>query len=718
MTHMELTRRSFVVTAAAAAGGGIMLGVASANAAAINGSPWMSPTTKDGTEINHWVVIDPDGAVTVRISYTEMGNGAMTAIPMILNEELSADWGMIRAEFANVNRHVTNDNLWGRMATGGSGTVRSGRVLFQQAGASVRERLKAAAAAAWGVDVSTVVAKDSMLMSGSNHGMYADFATAAASIALAEEPAIKTPDQFEFLGTSVVRLDNPLKVNGSAKYGIDTRIPGMVYAAVATPAVRDGKVKSYDAAAIADRPGILQVVELVQHPDATERRDVRNGVVVIADTWYRAKTALELMPIEWDLGPNSNVTQEGLEVMFTAALDTPGEVRREEGSDTLGIISRSNNVMTADFIRPFEPHVCMEPFNCTVSIGDNRVDLHVSTQNPPGAVQSITDQLGIDPGMVHLHTPFIGGGFGRRFSHDEVRQAAEIARLSGLPVKMVWTREEDIMQGSHRPMGAARIMAALGDDGLPTAIWSRNTAHYRALAEMPYNIPNQHHELTKTASHIPTTAHRAPGTNVNSFTSEQFVDEMALAAGWDPLEWRIHMTTNNDKADWNLMFRTLKSVSGFTTDLPRGEGIGVAGAYDHGSIVANAVHISVSRRGQLRINKVDVVLDAGHIINPLGAVTQMEGGTGFEISHTLLGGLTVSDGSFHKNNNYDTFHMARIADMPEVAVHFSLSGGEKWGGCGEPPVAAFGAALANAIFFATGKRLRSTPISKHDLSWS
>ena len=714
MTNMELNRRSFIVTAAAA-GGGLMLGMGSAKAV-INERPWTSPTDKQGTEISHWVVIDPDGPVTVRVGNQEMGQGALTAVPMMVNEELAADWSMIRAEYADPNRHVLNDNLYGRMGTGGSGTVSRGRETLQQAGASVRERLKAAAAQAWGVERSQVAAKDSVLSAGNNSGTYAEFSTQAAAIQLPEEPTTKTPQQFDFLGTSVKRLDVPLKVNGAAQYGIDVRIPGMAYAAVATPPVRTGTIRSYDADAIADRPGVLEVVELVQNPEATGRTDVRPGIAVIADTWYRAKTALELMPMEWDNGPDANLNQAGLETMMTAALDQPGEITREEGSNALGIIEASGNALAADFFKPYEAHVCMEPMNCTVNATDERVDVYVSTQNPPSALGAAAGQLGVDPSRVFVHTTFLGGGFGRRFSHDEVKQAVEIARLTGRPLKMVWPREEDIMQGSHRPAGAGRVMAALGDDGLPTAIFSRNTSHRRALSEMPYAIPNQLHELNQTASHIPTTAHRAPGTNVNGFMSEQFVDEMALAAGWDPLEWRIEMT--KDVPDWSLVYRTLKEKSGFTTDLPRGTGMGVAGLYDHGSIGAHAVTATVSRRGQVRVEKVVIVVDAGHIINPMNAAEQAEGGCIFELSHCLKGGLELNNGSFAANNNYDTYNLMRMADQPLIEVHFALSGGQKWGGLGEPGGVAVAPALANAIFFATGKRLRSTPVTKHDLSWS
>jgi len=716
---MELTRRSFVVTAAAA-GGGLILGISTARSAAINGTPWMAATSKDGTEISHWIAIDPDGLVTIRVGQQEMGQGAFTSMPMLVNEELHADWTMIRAEYADANRHVRNDKLYKRMGTAGSGGVRRSRVFLQEAGASVRERLKAAAAQAWGVDVSTVVAKDSMLMSGSNHGTYAEFASAAAAIQLPEEPAIRTPDQFQFLGTSMLRVDVPLKVNGTAHYGIDTRLPGMAYGAIQQPPVQDwNSHPTFDFSAVADRPGVIGAYELFAVEGKVKRDAMTNGVVVLADSWYRAKTALELMPITWSDAAARGTTTDGLAAMLVAALEIPGDITREEGEPgaALAAIAASNNTMTHEFMRPLEPHVRMEPVNSTVSVTENRVDVYTGTQNAPSTLGTVADQLGVDPSIVFVHPAFLGGGFGGGPGTFTARQAAEVSRQAGMPVKLVWSREEDIMHSKHRPTGVGRMIAAMGDDGLPTAVWSRNTSHRRSFSEMPYKIPNQLHEFTKTHTHIAISSHRGPGTNVNALCVEQAVDEWALAAGWDPLEWRIHMTEDNGVDDWNQMFRTLKTVSGFTTDLPKGEGIGVAGQFDHGTIIAQAVHLTVSRRGQIRIHKVDNVVDPGHVINPLGGIIQLEGGVGFEMSHSYMGGLDVVDGKII-NNNYDSFHMARIGDMPDVTVTFALTGGDKWGGFGEPPSATFAAAMGNALYFATGKRVWETPFTKHDWSWS
>ena len=724
MTNMELTRRSFVV-AAAAAGGGLMLGIASANALAINRQPWLSPTDKEGTEINEWLAIDPDGVVTIRAGQNELGQGSFTYGPMIVNEELHADWNMVRTQYIDAHRHVMEDNLYQRVSTGGSGGVRRSRVYLQQAGASARERLKAAAAQAWGVDVSTVAAKDSVLSSGNRTGTFAEFATAAASITFAEEPAIKTPDQYQLMGTSVARLDTPFKVNGSAHYGIDTRLPGMAYAAVYANPVPWGGSPTFDPDPIMDRAGVIAVVEmkaLQENVDNAlgnpERSQMMNSVAVVADTYYRAKTALELMPLTWDYGPNAETSNASLMAQAEVSFVTPGEEKTNEG-DALGILGRASNVITADYQRPYEPHARMEPVNATISIADGRLDVYVGSQSSPRAMMNAADHAGIDYSMAFGHNHFVGTGFGGGRGVMCIKQAVEVCMAVDRPVKLLWTREEEMMQSKHRPWVAARMTASLGSDGLPEAWHSRAISVGRrtdsALSRMPYAVPNHLHDRHELVSHLPTSSHRAPGNNANGFIREQFVDELALAGGWDPLEWRLHMTQGLD--DYQLVLNTLKSKAGFTTDLPRGEGMGIGLIESHGSIVAEVATVTVSRRGQLRIEKVVVVVDSGHIVTPQNATMQMEGCVIFEIAHALMGGLEVANGRYI-NTNYDKFHLTRIDQAPEIEVHFALSGGEKWGGIGEPGVPPFAPALANAIFFATGKRARTTPLINHDFSWS
>ena len=569
-----------------------------------------------------------------------------------------------------------------------------------------------------------MVAKDGVLSSGNNTGTYGAFATQAAAIQLPEEPTIKSPDQYTLIGTSVARLDVPAKVDGSAIYGIDARLPGMVYAAVQVSPVPGGTLKSYDFDAIKDRPGIIQAVRLETAPDY-EYRDtfgydssLKNGVAVVADSWYRAKTALELMPKEWDDGPGAGTSSEGMFAARRALLDVPGEVLEGEDS-VLGILANSNRVITADYQRPYASHSPMEPINATVSVAENRVDVFVSTQDPPGALRVAAHQLGVELSQVHLHPAFIGGGFGRRLELSEIRQTVEIARQVGRPVQLVWTREEDNMQSPMRSLAAVRLTASLDANGMPEAILARTATEQlyasRRITTIYETIPNQRHEYHSVDSHIPITYLRGVWEGLYGFMTEQFVDEMALAGGYDPLDFRFELT--RDIPDWQPVLAVLKERSGFTTDLPRGEGMGVAITDEAAVIGAMCATVTVSRRGQLRVEKIVSVIDSGNMVNPLTCIEQVEGGIAQELSHTLDGAIEIRGGQV-VSTNFDTYKLARIADMPVLDVNVALSGGERWGGIGERGLGPLAPAIANAIYFATGKRVRSTPLINHDLSWS
>jgi isoquinoline 1-oxidoreductase beta subunit len=728
MSAVLLTRRTFLKVSVAA-GGGMILGFHTPETlpASVLPQPWTA--LPQGAEINAWLAIDAEGNVTVRVPHTEMGQGALTSVSMMIAEELNVDWSRVRAVFADANRHLRNNNEYVTMFTAGSAVVRRQHPHIMQAGASARERLKEAAARAWGVDRSAVEAKLGVLKSGRHAGTYAEFATAAAAISLPEEPAIKTPDQWWLLGQPLKRLDVDVKSNGSAVYAIDVRVPDMAYAAVKACPVPWGGIRSFDFGAIRNRPGVIAAVELKAVPGQTELSDMQDAVAVVADSWYRAKTALDLLPVEWDYGPNANVSTESQLVEARRLLDQPGEVVTE-GNATLAAIAAGDKVISAEYYRPYETHARMEPINATVSVTPARVDVWSPTQDQSVALELAADQAGVDPSKVFVHTVFLGGGFGGNGGGGTAvtRQATELSKRLERPVKVIWSREEDIAQDKQRPPNVSRFSAVLGARGLPTAWFTRSLwftqdgiervgpapADY-AISNMPYQVPNRRHERINATAHVPVATHRAPGTNQHCFMTECFVDEVALAGGWDPLEWRLEMTHGLD--DWQLVLRTLKEKSGFRTDLPRGEGMGVAIVEDHGSISAACAKVTVSRRGELRVEKVVIVVDSGHVINPLNAAEQCEGSVCWELSHAWLGGLELRQGRF-VNTNFDSYHLLRMNQMPQVEVHFVLSGGKKWGGIGEPAGPPVPPAVANAIYFATGKRLRSTPFKNHDLSWS
>ena len=731
MTKQILSRRSFISTSVAA-GGGLMLGFHMPVALAASIGPrTQSTTTAVGTEINAWIVIDKDGTVTLRIPHTEQGQGGITSVAMLIAEELNVDWAKIKTEFADANRHLRNKKEYKVMSTHGSQLVRLQHPHLMGAGASARERLKQAAAEAWGVERSAVEARLGVLTAGNRTGTYGEFAEAAARVKLDKEPEINIdPAKWWLLGKSKQRVDIPNKVNGSAQYAIDTRVPGMVYAAVKASPVPWGTLKSYNFDAIKGRPGVIAAVPLKAVPGKRGQPDLQDAVAVVADTWYRAKTALDLLPIEWDAGDSVKASTASYYAEGHRVLEQTGRVTEKPDPKAAEIIAASNKVVTASYERPFETHARMEPINATVHVQPDRVDVWSPTQDQSVAILLVADQLKVDPRIVFAHTMFLGGGFGGNGGGGTgvTRQAAEISKQVGKPVKVIWSREEDLAQDKQRPLAVAKLRAAIGDDGLPTALFTRAawfiqdgnarvgsaTADY-GIYNVPYKIPHRHHERHDLKTHIPSSTHRAPGANQLGFMAESFVDEMAIAGGWDPLEWRIKLTEGLD--DWQLVLKTLKQHASFRTDLPKGEGMGVAVVESHGTIAAACATVTVSRRGRLNIEKLLVVLDAGRVINPNAATEQCEGSVCWELSHAWTGGLELEGGRF-VNTNFDTYNLLRIDQNPHVETIFASSGGKKWGGLGEPAGPPAPPAVANAIYYATGKRIRSTPFRLHDLTWT
>jgi isoquinoline 1-oxidoreductase beta subunit len=731
MKTQNLSRRSFL-QASVAAGGGLMLGFHMPVALAASTGPGTQSTpTAVGTEINAWIVIDKDGTVTLRIPHTEQGQGGMTSVAMLIAEELNVDWSKIKTEFADANRHLRNNKEYKDMSTSGSRLVRNQHPHLMGAGASARERLKQAAAEVWGIDRSQVEAKLGVLTAGNRTATYGEFAEAAARVKLDKEPEIVTdPAKWWLLGKSKQRVDIPHKVNGSAQYAIDTRVPGMVYAAVKASPVPWGTLKSYNFDAIKGRPGIIATVPLKAVPGKRGQPDMQDAVAVVADSYYRAKTALELLPIEWEFGDSVKASTASYYAEGHRLMEQTGLVSGKPNPQAAEIIAASNKVVTAAYERPFETHARMEPINATVHVQPDRVDVWSPTQDQSAAILLVADQLKVDPKIVFAHTMLLGGSFGGNGGGGTgvTRQAAEISKQVGRPVKVLWSREEDIAQDKQRPLAVAKLRAALGDDGLPTALFTRaawfiqdgnarvgSATADTVISSMPYKFPHRHHERHDVKTHIPSSTHRAPGANQMGFMAESFVDEMAIAGGWDPLEWRIKMTEGMD--DWQLVLKTLKEKSGFRTDLPKGEGMGVAVVESHGTIAAACATVTVSRRGRLNIEKVLVVLDAGRVINPNAATEQCEGSVCWELSHAWTGGLEFEGGRF-VSTNFDTYNLLRIDQHPHVETIFASSGGKKWGGLGEPAGPPAPPAVANAIYYATGKRIRSTPFRSHDLTWN
>jgi isoquinoline 1-oxidoreductase subunit beta len=721
-----VSRRHFILTGATAAGGlMISIGVPrAADAATVPGQPWNDDNAYAPNEIDAWIAIDPDDSILIRYQRSEMGQGSMTALPMMITEELQCDWSRVRIEYASPNRNLREKNVYGPMFSNGSRSVRASQKKMQQVGASARVRLIAAAAARWNVPASECTAALSVVTHNPSGRKlrYGEVAADAAKITLAKEPAIKSPAQFTFIPRAMPRVDVIHKTDGSARFGIDAQVPGMVFAAIMACPVPGGKLKGVDESVLNGAPGVLQVVKL---PNAV--------AVVATDTFWRAKRALSRLQPEWDTGAAGDVDSEQLSKEYRAALDGPMLTARNNGNVDQAM-SGGAKTFEAIYETPYLSHSPMEPMNATVNLQADRLDVWVGTQAADEALEAAAHASGLKPEQVYVHNGFVGGGFGRRDASDEIVQAIAIAKVVKRPVKLVWTREEDTRQDKFRPHAVVAFKAATGPDGIPIA-WSMRVVTssifasvgrpfpktkvepqtVAGLADNGYNVPNMRVESLLKNTHLPVWFWRAPGANQHVFAIESFLDEMASANGLDPYQVRRKLLAG--KPDWLKVLDTAAEKGDWGKPLPPGSGRGIAICTDTDSLCAQVAEVTVKPDGQVKVNRVTVALDTRYMVNPQTIAEQAEGSVIFGLSAALYGKITIKDGAAVQGN-FDTYRMVRLAEAPKIEVHLMPSGGKVWGGAGEPATPPIAAAVANAIFAATGKRLRSLPISDHDLTGS
>jgi isoquinoline 1-oxidoreductase subunit beta len=725
--NTNLTRRYFLLTATSAAGG-LMLGVGTdfteARAATVVAQPWNEENAYAANEIDAWIAIDPDDSILIRYQRSEMGQGSMTALPMIIAEELHCDWSKVRIEYASPNRNVRENKVYGAMFSNGSRSVRASQKKMQQVGASGRERLIAAAAARWNVSASECTAASSVVTHGPSGRTlrYGELTADAAKIKLAQEPAIKTPDQFTFIGTPMPRIDVVHKIDGSAKFGIDAQVPDMVFAAINACPVPGGKLKSVDESSLAGAPGVLAVVKL------------DNAVAVVAEgSYWRAKQALARLHPEWDGGEAASIDSDKLSQEFRAALNETMVSARNDG-DVDQALSGGGKIFEAVYETPYLSHSPMEPMNATVHLQPDRLDVWVGTQAADEATEAAAKAAGLEPEQVYVHHGFVGGGFGRRDASDEIVQAIEIAKVVQKPVKLVWTREEDTRQDKFRPHAVVAFKAAAGADGLPTA-WSMRVVtssiwdsvgrkpptkgpepqSVAGLADNGYKVPNMRVEALIKNTHLPVWFWRAPGANQHVFALESFLDEIVTASGLDPYQVRRKLLEG--KPDWLKVLDTAAEKGDWGKPLPRGTARGIAICEDTDSLCAQVAEVTVKPNGELKVNRVTVALDTRYMVNPQTIAEQAEGSVIFGLTAALFGKITIKNG-IPVQGNFDTYRMVRLAEAPKIDVHLVPSGGKVWGGAGEPATPPIAAAVANAIFAATGKRIRTLPIIDHDLSYT
>jgi isoquinoline 1-oxidoreductase beta subunit len=691
MADTDTSRRTFLKLSAVA-GGGLLVGFRLPAHARDGGSYALGGARFSP---NSWIHLAPDDSVTLMFASSEMGQGSMTAIPMLLAEELEADWAKVKVAPAPVHPDFNNP-ISGRQQTGGSTAVRGYWQILREVGAATRELLIAAAAQTWGVAAGECQARNSEVIHGASGRRlrYGALLERAAKLTPPPNARLKDPKDFRLIGKSQARLDAPAKVNGSAVFGHDVRVPGMLTAVVARCPVFDGKAKGYDGAAARKVPGVRHIVE------------IGSGVAVVADNFWAAQRGRAGLAVRWDYGSRADLDSAKIEAQLRAALARPGKVNRDAG-DADKALAAGGRVIEALYETPYVAHACMEPMNCTACVRKDRCDVWVPTQAQTAAQATAAEVSGLPKSAVHIHTTYLGGGFGRRLQQDFVTEAVELSKALGVPVQVMWTREDDMQHDFYRPANAVRLRAVLDERGLPRAWWQRLAGPSRALGgvDVPYAIANLRIEQVEEDPGVPTGAWRSVGASQNAFPVECFIDELAHAAGQDPLAFRVKLLASAPRHRAALELAAQKA--GWGGRLPAGHGRGLAVYHSFAGWVAHVAEVSVVK-GAIRVHRVVSAVDCGIAVNPDGVRAQTESSIALGLSAALKGPITLKAGRVAQGN-FNDYPLLRIDEMPRVEVHLVPSR-EPPGGVGEPGLPPIAPAVANAVFAATGQRLRRMPL--------
>ena len=684
---------------------------------------------------NAWVKIGQDNTITIMVARSEMGQDVYTSMPILVAEELEVDLSKVKVEFAPPAEVYINALLGGQL-TGGSTSVRDAWEKLRKAGASARMMLVTAAANEWNVDVAQCKASNGMITGpGGKKVTYGQVAAKAAAVEVPKDVPLKPSSQFKIIGNAKQkRLDTEAKVKGVAQYGIDTRVPGMLYAAVAMSPAIGGKVASFDDTRAKSMPGVKAVVQYSR------------GVAVVADSYWQAKKAKDLLQIQWDLGPNGGNDSKSIWEGIRTASEQPGAVFREHGNVETGMGEAAKKVEST-YQLPFLSHSPMEPQNTTADVRADKAIIITPTQFQQLIPHVVGGATGLKPEQVEVHTTFLGGGFGRRVEVDYAIDAAEISKAVGAPVKMVWSREDDMTHDSYRPASLMKLSAGLDASGKPVAMRFHSTSPsisarlfpsivkdgidpfaVEGIDNYPYDTPNmkltyQMHDAGVTPGYWRGVSH-----NLNAVALECFIDELANAAGKDPIQYRIDMLDmGSTKHQWSglsagvpvgaRMKRALEEVrakSGWGKKLPEGHGMGVAVMEGYNTVIAMVAQVSVSPNYDVTIEKVTAVVDAGTLIHPDQALAQLQGTINFGQSACMWGEITIKNGGVEQTN-FDMYRVARMNEAPKVLdIHFIKSDSTP-GGLGEPGTAVIQPAIGNAIFAASGKRCRTLPFSPENI---
>jgi isoquinoline 1-oxidoreductase subunit beta len=706
-----LNRRSFLQVSAAA-GGGLLVG-----------TYFPSWTGSDGLsaagsfEPNVWIKVNTDDTVRIMLTMLEMGQGVMTSMPMLVAEELDFDWTRIKTEWAGADAKYGNPNFGGQQLTAGSNSVRGMWKVLREAGATARVMLVTAAAQTWGVAEHTCTTdKGEVIHQASGRRMkYGALVDKAATLPLPTGVALKDPKNFKVLGNSLARLDVPEKVNGTAVFGIDVKLPGLLTATVVRCPVFGGKVARFNADKAKAVAGVKEVVQ------------ISTGIAVVADNYWSASRGAQALEITWAEGPLANLTSTEILTRYKELAQKPGKVARNDGNAD-AIIAGSKSFERA-FEAPFLAHATMEPMNCTADVRADGCDVYVPTQGQTPSHQAAVAASGLPADKVKIHVTYMGGGFGRRGEADFVIDAVETSKAVGKPVKVVWSREDDMQHDYYRPISYARMWGAVDGSGKPTVFKQHivqqslmkrigglppNGVDFISVdgsANLPYDIPNIRVEYTENDPGIPFGFWRSVGASFQGFVVEAFIDEMAAAAGKDPFEFRRDLLGKSPRHKAVLVLAAEKAGWGKPLASGRARGIAVMDAF--GSYLAQVTEVSVDARGAVRVHRIVCTVDSGWVINPDTIKAQMEGGIVYGLTAALKGEITIKNGRVEQRH-FGDYQMLRHNEMPEIEVYIVPST-EAPGGIGEPSTALAAGSLVNAVAAATGRRIYSLPIRAEQL---